>query len=196
MRSELTLAQTIDRAQRLLVEHRFAENLEFLEAAVARFPNDPELRLLYGTCLMETRPDDVAEQLVQAIRLDVNDAVRLTRAAGLLLTLGEVDAASSFVARALDLTHDGFVLEADLINLSGRLAAIKGDDEVAEEALREAVALDPSGESFVLDLARFLAERQRVSEAIAVIDASISRVRERHQLLRLRLDLESDQPPT
>jgi hypothetical protein len=46
--------------------------------------------------------------LVEAIRLDVDDPVRLTRAAGILFNLGYHDAAAAYVSRAMDLTPDGF----------------------------------------------------------------------------------------
>lgn len=187
--SELTIGQAIEQAERLLIERRYAEGLQLLEAAVRRFPRDPELRLLFGTFLVETRPDEAPEQLAEAIRLDVDNPVRLVRAAGMLFALGYVDAASSYAARAIDLTPDGFVLEAEVINLSGLIAAAKGHDELAEEALRDAIELDSSNEFFVRDLARFLAERGRTSEAIAAIDTSVSSVRGPAVLAKLRDEL-------
>lgn len=180
----------IDRAQGLVIELRYSEALVFLEGAVSRFPDDPELRLLFGTVLADSRPDDAPEQLAEAIRLDVDNPMRLTRAARLLLTLGYLDAATSYISRAIDLTPDGFDFEAEMLNVSGLIAAAKGHDEFAEEALREAAELDATNEFFVRDLARFLADRDRTQEAVTVIDVSAPRVRDQTVILRLRHEIE------
>jgi Flp pilus assembly protein TadD len=189
--SALTRRQIIDRGERLLIEHRYAEGLMLLEAAVTRFPRDPDVRLLFGTFLVDTRAGDAPEQLAEAVRLDVDNPVRLARAAGLLFALGYVDAAASYVARAIEITPDGFVLEAEVINVSGLIAAGKGHDELAEEALRESIGLDRSNEFFVRDLARYLAERGRTPAALAVIDAAVSRVRDPTVLTEFRTGLEA-----
>jgi len=37
----------VERAEQLLLDERDAENLKFVEDAIERFPQDPEVRLLY-----------------------------------------------------------------------------------------------------------------------------------------------------
>jgi len=48
--------ETVERAEQLLLDERDAENLEFLEDAIERFPQDPEVRLLYGTAFSPISP--------------------------------------------------------------------------------------------------------------------------------------------
>lgn len=184
-----TAREIVRRGEQLLIAQRYSEGESLLEAAAEGFPKDPDIRLLLGTFLVDTRPEEAVDHLAEAIRLDVDHPVRLTRAAGLLFALGYVDAAASYIGRALDLTPDGFVMESDAIGLSGRVAAVKGEDELAEEALREAVRLEPSNEFFVVYLARFLADRGRLSDAIASIDESVPLVRDAQRILKLRQEL-------
>jgi Flp pilus assembly protein TadD len=103
--TKLTQSETIERARRFLREGRDAENLEFLESAVARYPQDPEIRLLYATALVPFRPDKAPWQVATAIELDKNDPWRLTRAASLMFHLGELEASRSYAARAAELAR-------------------------------------------------------------------------------------------
>ncbi len=82
--ADLTLSETVERAEQLLLDGRDAENLEFLEDAIERFPQDPEVRLLYGTALVPFRPEEAPWQLATAIKLDMDNPWRLTRDPGSL----------------------------------------------------------------------------------------------------------------
>jgi len=171
--ADLTLSETVERAEQLLLDERDAENLKFVEDAIERFPQDPEVRLLYGTALVPFRPEEAPWQLATAIKLDMDNPWRLTRAACLLFDLGEVEASRSYAARAVQFAPDKFSLEAVLTNLGGRLAALQGDDALAEEALRAAVESEPLRASYARDLARFLADQERPAEALDVIDRAL-----------------------
>ncbi len=125
-RADLTLSETVERAQRLLLGGRDAENLEFLENAIERFPQDPEVRLLYGTALVPFRPEEAPWQLATAIKLDMDNPWRLTRAACLLLDLGEVEASRSYAARAVQFAPEKFSLEAILTKSRGPASRLAG----------------------------------------------------------------------
>ncbi len=189
MRSKMTPAQVVELGEQLLIDRRYNEGAALLRDAVEQFPSHPDVHLLLGTFLVDGDPESAVEHLAQAVKLDVNHPVRLTRAAGRLLALGYVDAAASYVARAMDLTPDGFVLEAEAINVSGLVAAAKGHEELAEEALRKAMSLDRSNEFFVRDFARFLVQCGRTAEAIAALDDAVSHVREPETLRLLRSEI-------
>jgi Flp pilus assembly protein TadD len=169
-----------------LIERRDAENLALLEVVVERFPEDPEIRLLFATALLPFRPAEVPWQAATAIQLDPDDPGRLTRAASILFHLDELEAARSYAARASRLMPPGFALASDLLSLGAKFAAMDGDPELAEEALREAVDAAPDREDLARDLATFLADCGRQTEALAVIDAALTTVRHQGKLIGLR----------
>jgi hypothetical protein len=109
--------------------------------------------------LVKFDPDKAPFELAAAIKLDPDDPARLTRAATLMLELGQTEAARSYAARAADLAQEDFVLASDLTNVSGLIAAIRGEDNLAEEALKTAHEMAPGRLDFALELARFLADR-------------------------------------
>lgn len=180
------LAALRKRSGELLVAERHEKNLELLEKAIDRFPDDSEIRLLYATTLLKFRPSDVARQATTAIELSPDDPAILIRAASLLLNRGEVEAARSAVIRANDLTQPDFALFAGLVNLNGLLAALDGNDELAEEKLRSAVELEPTSPRFARFLTVFLAERGRLEEAVAVLDEALKHVEDKDYLQDMR----------
>jgi|GEM_PF-5236081 len=95
---------------------------------------------------------------------------------------------------AKDLAPPDFILKSGLVSLEGRLAAIDGEDDLAEEKLRCAVAEDPDYSSFALALAKFLNERDRQSEAIAVIDNALENCKMKEGLKELREDILGTSP--
>lgn len=192
VRARLTLDKSIRRAQQLLVEGRDAENLELLESAIKRFPDDPEIRLLYATALVPFRPNEAPWQAATAIQLDPDSPSRLTRAASLMFHLGELEAARSYTARASRLAPQDFALEAGLTNIAGMIAAAQGDDALAERALRQAAEAEPQQEVFARELATFLAARGRLVEALSVIDGALPLARDSQKLSCLRADLASE----
>ena len=188
-RHQKELDRAIAHAGRLLSERRDRENLEFLEEAVQRFPDNAEIQLLYATALLASRPDEVASQVVKAVDLAPDDPIILVRAASLMLNRDETEAARLYTERARQLAEPGFVLEGGLARLEGVLAAFEKKYELAEEKLRFAVETDPEFYTFVRDLARVLETRGRQTEAIEVIDQALPRVNKRDDLERLRREL-------
>jgi len=191
-RNDKKLAATIDRARRLLATGQEQETFEYLRVAVQRFPKNPEIRLLYASILLAFRLDDVATETTKAVELAPDDPVILVRAGHLLLNRGEVEAARSCAARANDLVQPDFVLMSALVNLNGRLAALDGEDGLAEENLRSAMENEPSYSLFAVELARFLARRDRVPEAVAVINDALKYAKDTDHLERVRNEIETD----
>ena len=178
--------EAIEKAQRLLGNRQFEEALAFLQVVVEQFPDDPEIRLLYATSLLAVPNADVAGEIIKAIGLDLDDPVRLIRAAAMLFDLGELSVARSYAEHAAKRAPVDFIFLPELTNLAGRLEALQGDDALAEEALRAAVEVGPRREAFARDLAVFLAARGRMQEAIATIDTALSLTSEIEELERLR----------
>jgi Flp pilus assembly protein TadD len=176
-------------AQRLLTSGRDAELLEFSESAVKQFPHDAELRMLYATALMKHGPEGASAQIEASIGLEPDHPWRLCRAASLSFFLGDFDASRAYLERAYRVGSEIPMLLRELIHLGGRLAAVAGDDELAEELLRSAFELEPDDLIFGRDLARFLAERGRIDEALIVIDRAQEFTIDTDELARLRNEL-------
>jgi len=187
---DVTPEEARETAQVLLNSRRDAELLEFCESVVEMFPQDAELKMLYATALMKSRPGDAREQIEASIALEPDHSWRLFRAASLSFFLGDYAASRAYLERAYRGGSDPTLLR-ELIHLGGRLAAVAGDDELAEEALRSAFELEPQDLVFGRDLARFLAERGRIDEALIVIDRAQEFAIDTDELARLRAELRS-----
>lgn len=194
MDSDLTQPETVEWAKVLLLQQRYDEYLEFLEEAVERFPNDPEVRIHYATALISSRPDEVAFQAATAIQLEPDNPWRLVRAASLLFSVEEFDAARDYVGHALRHIPVGFEFAPELANLGGKLAAQTGNDEIAEEGLSAALEEEPDRPIFAYDLARFLADHGRDAEALAILEKALRSSPEDQKLLQLYDDLDEDNP--
>jgi Flp pilus assembly protein TadD len=180
------LAATITRSRKLLTEGRHKENFEILQRAVQRFPEDPEIRLLYATMLLEFRLEDVASEAAKAVELGTDSPSILVRGASLLLNRGDREAARSCIERAAKLAPPDFALAGGLENLEGSLAALAGQDVLAEKKLRGAVEKEPDNESFARLLAVFLAERGRLREGAEVLDEALKQVGKQDVLEQMR----------
>src|SRR5262245_56014863 len=75
---------TIQRARDLLADGPEDETSEFLEAAVERFPDNAELRLLNGFVLARVNPEDGIHEAARAIELAPYEPWYLIRAAWLM----------------------------------------------------------------------------------------------------------------
>lgn len=64
---------TVEGLHRLLAQARYDEMLAAPSAAVQRFPSDPEVRLMHGTALSWSRPEEAALELATAVSLDKNN---------------------------------------------------------------------------------------------------------------------------
>jgi Tfp pilus assembly protein PilF len=193
-RQKKELAAAIEQGHQLLAAQEVQEAREFLEEAVKQFPDDPEIRMLYASILLAVRPNDVAAEAAKAVELGPDNPTILVRAGHLLLGRGQVEAARSCAVQASELAKSDFVLLAALESLKGRLAALSGEDGVAEEQLRSAVMREPMYSTFTIDLAQFLADRGRQAEALKVIDDALDRTKDKADLERLRARLATEAP--
>jgi Flp pilus assembly protein TadD len=180
------LAAAIARGRELRRAGRDEEALEFFNVAIQRFPDDPELRLLHSTILLGIRPDAVAAEAAKAVELAPDDPATLVRAGHVLLSNGNREAAKSCADRANELAPPDFVLMEGLDNLTGLLAAFAGEDDLAEEKLRAAVAGEPDHEQWARHLAVFLAERGRLREGAEVLDEALKHVEKKDEVERMR----------
>lgn len=96
---------------------------------------------------------------------------------------------SSNAKRARELAGPNFILEGGLVNLEGLFAAFDKEYDLAEERLRLAVKMDPDFDLFAGNLARFLAARGRLNEAVEVVDQALPRTKTKHYLEALRKEL-------
>jgi tetratricopeptide (TPR) repeat protein len=178
--------RVIERANRLMEEGRDAECRRLTRGGVERHPDDPEMQLLRALALLAERPWDAPWHAARAVQLDPDDAERITRAATLMLHLSEHDAAAAYVARARQVAPEDFAFAPDLANLAGLVALEAGDDRAAERELRAAHGADPARATFTTDLASYLAEHDRVPEALALLDAALPETDDADRLRALR----------
>jgi len=184
------LSSAITRSQRLLAEGRHEENLEHLEGGVVqRFPDDAEIRLLYGTALLEREPRVGLSEIAKAIKLDPDDPIRLTRAARIMYDMKQFDHARSYMKHAKELAPKKFVFSSELLNLESNLAILDGEDEVGEEGLRLAMEREPEMEVLAWDLTKFLVDRAREDEALTVIEEAMERTKTTNALKRLKAEI-------
>lgn len=190
LRDRRALASAIAHSRRLLAEGRHEENLSFLEGGVAeRFSDDAEIRLLYGTALLDLKPEAGLSEIARAIELEPDEPVRLTRAARIMYDMKQFDKARLYTERGKKLAPEDFVFGPELLNLESNFAALDGEDERAEEGLRLAVEREPKMEALALDLARFLFERGKEAEALGVIDEALNHSKETKNLQRLQKEI-------
>jgi len=183
------LARTIHEGHRLIAAGGEREAFEFLDNAARRFPEDPEVRLLYATSLLGVRPNDAVPEAVKAIELEPDEPIRLTRAANLLFNMGEIRTARAYAKQARELTNTDFLFYPELVHLESHFAVIDGNYELAEEGFRFAAEREPEQEMFAHDLAKFLVGRNRAEEALAVVDDALARSKRPEALARLRNEL-------
>lgn len=169
-----SLTEARETGFRLLKAHRPEELLSFMEVAVRRFPDDSEIRLLYATALLPFRAEDARWETAYAVSLDTDDPVVLTQAARLMIDLGDRSSAASYANRAATFAPADFALATDLDNVRGVLAALDGDNDMAEPALRAAYELEPQRWMFANNLARFLHDAGRDSEALKIVNEFVA----------------------
>lgn len=152
---------------------RDQENAALLIDAIRRFPDDVELCVRTSLALLPTSPQECKRLLQRATDLAPDDPKTFTRCASQMFYLAEYDTAREYVRSAGRLAPNDFPLRAELLHLMGRLAAEKGDDSLAEQALVAAFDEAPAGAGHGRVLAEFYARRSRVPEALEVADEAV-----------------------
>jgi Flp pilus assembly protein TadD len=179
------VSPTIERGRRLLVEGDDPKTVEFLEEAIQRFPDDPEIRFLYASVLKYVRPEDVASEAMKAAELDPDDPDLLTRIAYLMSAVSRPELARRYAVSARELGGSDLLFAAELDHLESRFAMEDGDEEAAEKGFRLSVERQPDSEMFAIDLAKFLAERGRRVEAMEVVERALQTAKSKDELTRV-----------
>ena len=174
------------RGRQLLSADDHHATREFLEGAVGRFTDNPEILILLASVSLELEPEKVSSYAIRAAELGADDADVQVQAGHLLLGRGEIDAARRCAMQARRFAGPDFVLMAGLEGLEGKLASLAGEYDRAEELFRSAVEREPEYSTYPVDLARFLTNWDRKDDALAVIDESLKRVKDKHDLERMR----------
>lgn len=113
---------------------------------------------------LDSEPERTPEEIKRAIDLGPDEPFRLLEAATITFALGEHRVARSYLDRAYEAAPPDFPLAADLVSLGGLLlAAIGGDPDLAEQALRESAAIDEALQ-VVKERDRLLLLREQLTE--------------------------------
>ncbi len=173
-----TATEAVLEAQRRQREGDPAARLAFTEVSVRRFPKDAAVRLEHAHALASAAPDRAAGEALRAVALErAPDPARLTRAARLLLVLGEPLAAGTCIERAELAGPTNVVIRNELSALRGAVAAREGDLESAELLLAAAHHSDRTNELYARDLATAIIVRsdgRRLADALAVLDETLA----------------------
>lgn len=164
-----SLVEYLRRSDRLIAENDWDAEAALIREALSVFPEEAELWIRYALSVHEDAPERAACYANRAARLAMNDPGMLTRCASLLFDLERFDDARRYVKALVPRASDGFPLIPDVLHLVGKLAAQKGNDEVAEQYLAQAFEADPSTTGHALVLAEFLTSQGRDSDALHVI---------------------------
>lgn len=153
-------------------------------------PNDPRARLALGEVLLRTGDSVGAEQsLRKALELGADAGSVELPLAGALIAQAKFDAALELIRSTPRPATD-----PDRVALLGLQAAAHrglGQRDRAEEAYRQALAIDPSSVPVRTDLAATLIELRRVDEAGTLIAAVLRDAPTFAPALLLRADLEA-----
>ncbi len=153
--------------------------------------NPPDLLLRVAGTVLAERPDasavDHATQLVgYATARAPDDPGILTRAASLLFYAGAIDAAAEAARLAAARATPEFALAWDLVHITGRVAAARGQTEVAEELLADAFDAEPDSFNHGHALAELYGERGAHEQALAVVETALRHRPDDAKLLALR----------
>lgn len=183
---------TIQRGRELFLQGPEEEAQDFLSGAVQRFPDNAEIRMLYGSSLLVARPEDGIREVMTAVELDPEEPNRLARAADLLFSMAHIEESRAYASRARHLGGSDFLFSPELTCLEADFALRDGDEDAAETGYRRAIELEPGNERLAIHLAEFLVERGRRSEALEVIERSLSTAKDTDRLVRMRRDLANE----
>jgi tetratricopeptide (TPR) repeat protein len=182
-----SVAEVIAEWQRLVGRGRTREAEKLCRAALKRFPDSAVLLLITAPVISDVEEE---KSLVRrAVALEPTNAEALVMAATSMFHVHDLDQASEYLARAAALVPAGWEHEGDLLYLGGRIAAIREENDRAEEMLSAAYRKNPELDHHGAAYAEILAIKGRFHEALEVVEASLERFPTDEWLLRLRTDL-------
>jgi tetratricopeptide (TPR) repeat protein len=131
-------AQTLQQAETLWKARRFKDANDVFLALVAKYPNDPEIKVRWGRLFLErNQPDDADAVFNQALEIKKDDA-------GALLGLALL-AADSYDPASAEMAHKALEIDPKLVEaqeLLARLALEDNNNPKAIEEANKALALD------------------------------------------------------
>jgi Flp pilus assembly protein TadD len=161
-----------------------------MRRALVECPGDTEFCIRYALAVIKDEPDDALDHVRKAASLSGGDPGSLARCAAIMYDLGEYEDARRYVRQLIPLADDDFALMTDVVHLIGKLAAEKGNHEVAERYLTEAFEAGPGAQGHARHLAQFLMSQGRSREALDVVTAALTQNPEDRGLLAaLRAEL-------
>jgi tetratricopeptide (TPR) repeat protein len=186
-----SLADVLGESDGLIRRRDWKAQEALLREALKRFPAEQELCYRYAVAVSESKPTVASDYALRAVDLGGSDPVLLTKCAALMYEMGDITNAARTVQRVLGLMPDDFELVADVLHLIGKISALKGEDELAEESLRRAFDADPGAIGHARELAALLARRGDRGAALDVISRGLEHVPEDGRLLaELRHEIE------
>jgi Flp pilus assembly protein TadD len=186
METESSLNAVLAQVRGLSREGRTRERERVLREALGHFPDSAEVPLQLAAVYLEDRHEEARRLLSVAVDLAPDDPAVLTRVGSMLLVLDDVETARNYAKRAVAAAPPDFELAADLAHLVGRLAWLKGNYGLAEEALGAAFDDDPRAVGHGRALSEFLASQGRVEEAQSIVERALEHRPSDEALLGLR----------
>lgn len=180
---------TIQRGRDLFLRAPEDIATEFLEEAVQRFPDNSELRLLYGLILLPCDREGGVREVRRAVELDPYEPRYLIPTAWKMFEWESTELARDYAARAREMGGEDSVFGPELVLLEAHFALEDGDEEAAEASFRLAVEREPGSEWFAVDLIEFLAERGRQDEALKLVQQALQTSESKDTLTRLEAEL-------
>ena len=174
IRSSNQVEHFLDRAAAAAAEGRDADARNLTRRALSLDPEHPRAQLHWAIELLD-RPQQARYHLRRAADLGRGDPAIEYQIACVLLDLGDVDSALLLARRASRHVDGDFRFLPGLVNLTGRLADARGNDDVAERALGLAFELGPEMAWHGRTLAQFLHRQGRDTEALLVARAALRR---------------------
>lgn len=164
--------------------------IEYLEEAVHRFPDNSQIRMIYGFSLLPSNREAGVCEVRRAVELDPYEPWCLIPAARKMFDFGRPDLARDYAARAREMGGENCVpWGPELILLDAQFALEDGDEEGAEAGFRLAVEREPESEWFAVVLAEFLTDQGRQEEALGVVRKALQTTKYRDMLSRLEAEL-------
>lgn len=155
---------------------RTAQAKEFYRKAIAADPKQFESRLALGLILAKEDDPGAREQLQAAAMLDPNPPNatakgQALRALARLVRQTDPDTARQALIDALKVTPE----TTDDTLLAAEIAEAEGDSEVAEQAYRRVLNIDPQSSAAIAGLTHLLIEEKKYSDAEPLLKVALTR---------------------
>ena len=170
--AESTSAQgRLEQARALYRTGDYADGLRTTAAAVAAFPEDPDLWNIHGVMLRQLRrPHEALAALERALALKPDHPGARVNAGNVLLDLGEAGRAETLFRALADADPGQAPHRVGL----GRALVALGRGEAGRAELRRATELDPRLAAGWLHLAEALNAQEGADAALAVLDEGLA----------------------